>query len=223
MGGTATGGRLEVRIDGRWGTVCGDGFGAEDALAACRTLGFVATELSTPGKPQHKCACHATVFPPCGNFDALTCPPLTAPPAMLFVASHACCGVGLAVTSGASYCSVDARGCATDGTGEHGNNEACTIRVGAAGTLTATQFDTESCCDQVTIGATRYNGSTGPYGVVVAAGSTFTWISDYSVTNAGWTICLTPNGNEFLFSIQPASVRSGAAACPYGFLATFDP
>ena len=107
--------------------------------------------------------------------------------------------VGLEVTSGSSFCQIDDNGCATDGAGGHGNNEACTIRVDGAGTLTAYQFDTEprfdnvTYYDYVTIGGTRYDGSTGPNGVAVAAGSTFAWQSDGSITNSGWTICLTAN------------------------------
>ena len=96
---------------------------------------------------------------------------------------------GLEVTSGANFCQIDANGCATDGEGAHGNGEACTISVTAAGFVTATQFDTESGYDYVAIGGTRYQGRAGPNGVAVAAGSFFTWRSDGSVTNAGWTIC----------------------------------
>ena len=101
--------------------------------------------------------------------------------------------VGLEVISGSRFCQIDANGCATDGAGDHGNNEACTIRVNVAGTLTAHQFDTESGYDHVTIGGRSYAGSTGPNGVAVAAGSTFTGRSDRSIINSGWTICLTAN------------------------------
>ena len=97
---------------------------------------------------------------------------------------------GLEVTAGASFCQIDANGCATDGAGPHGNDEACTIQVNAAGYLTATEFDTESGYDFVTIGGTRYQGRSGPLAVAASAGSTFQWQSDGSVTNAGWTICL---------------------------------
>jgi len=97
---------------------------------------------------------------------------------------------GLEVTAGASFCQIDANGCATDGAGEHGNDEACTIQVNAAGYLTATEFDTESGYDFVTIGGTPYQGGIGPHGVAASAGSAFQWQSDGSVTNAGWTICL---------------------------------
>ena len=33
-------GRLEINFNEQWGTVCDDGFGAEEALVACRQLGF---------------------------------------------------------------------------------------------------------------------------------------------------------------------------------------
>ena len=95
------------------------------------------------------------------------------------------------MTFGESYCHVDANNCVTDGTGNHGNREACTVEVLGAGTLTATEFSTESCCDYVDISGVRYTGTTGPRDVAVAAGSAMRWSSDGSVVNAGWTICWT--------------------------------
>lgn len=38
---TSAFGRLEVRYDGIWGTVCGDSFSNESALVACRMLGYL--------------------------------------------------------------------------------------------------------------------------------------------------------------------------------------
>ena len=33
-------GRLEIYLNGRWGTICDDGFGVDDAILACNQLGY---------------------------------------------------------------------------------------------------------------------------------------------------------------------------------------
>lgn len=97
------------------------------------------------------------------------------------------------VISGGSRCQTTNGGqCVTDGSGNYGNRERCTMRVGYATTLYTTQFSTENYFDYITIGGTRYMGTSGFSGVSVASGETFRWRSDGSVVRAGFVICASP-------------------------------
>ena len=40
----ASAGRLEIYLNGRWGTVCDNGFGQEEATLACNQLGYASYE-----------------------------------------------------------------------------------------------------------------------------------------------------------------------------------
>ena len=42
-GRTASEGRIEVKVNGEWGTVCDDDFGVEEARVVCRQLGYNST------------------------------------------------------------------------------------------------------------------------------------------------------------------------------------
>lgn len=123
-------------------------------------------------------------------------------------------GAVLRVTSGSQYCSVSGN-CVTDGVGGHGNNEYCTIRAVSAGILSATEFETESGYDFVTINGHRYSGNglaNGPTRIAIRDGELFTWTSDQSVTRAGWTICWAPAGEAHPSSTGSTPVPSTAAS-----------
>ena len=105
------------------------------------------------------------------------------------------------INAGASYCSLstmpgyEPNACITDGVGNHGNNERCTITAMSGFVITATDFSTESCCDYMRwtrtnpVSTVSYRGTSGPMGVQVSAGDTFFWTSDYSVARGGFTVC----------------------------------
>ena len=40
VGGSANAGRLEIRYNNVWGTICDDEFDSRDAKVACRMLGY---------------------------------------------------------------------------------------------------------------------------------------------------------------------------------------
>ena len=74
---------------------------------------------------------------------------------------------------------------------DYGLSEACTIRVLRSTTLQVNAFETEHNYDKLTMGGTDFSGFDGPSGVFVAAGTTITWSSDYSVAKPGFEICGT--------------------------------
>ncbi|XP_025103062.1 deleted in malignant brain tumors 1 protein-like [Pomacea canaliculata] len=53
VGGTAKAGRLEIFYDGTWYTVCDRGFGQQEALVACRMLGFNSTTAVAVGSSKY--------------------------------------------------------------------------------------------------------------------------------------------------------------------------
>lgn len=92
------------------------------------------------------------------------------------------------ILTGSAYCQLSGA-CVTDGPGNYGNNEECTVEVLQTGLLSATEFYTESGYDYLTIGGTRYQDTSGPSNLPVTAGTPFSWRSDGSVTYPGWTVC----------------------------------
>ena len=117
--------------------------------------------------------------------------------------------------SGAAYCQVTNGGtCVTDGAGNHGNAERCTVQATSALYATATHFNTERCCDHVTIDGTRYSGTTGPVNVAMAAGDTLAWYADGSITRDGFTICATTATTRGFHPTPPSLVTSSLGRPP---------
>ena len=90
---------------------------------------------------------------------------------------------------------TDKHQCVTDGPNYYGNNERATIKVLRDGAINSKgRFETESAShDYLRINGRSYGGNgigKAPMNVQVSRGQTFTWISDYSRTRHGWTVCL---------------------------------
>jgi len=95
------------------------------------------------------------------------------------------------VIAGAQHCEVTNHGkCVTDGLGQdHGNNEDCIIQAATALFATATHFETETGYDYIAVGASRYDGVSGPVSLPMISGERMTWHTDADISNAGFTIC----------------------------------
>ena len=75
-----------------------------------------------------------------------------------------------------------------------GNDERCVIRALRPLYASTSEYSVEYCCDYLSIGSTRYQGSqNAPRNVQMAAQDTIQWRSDYSVTSGGFTLCAYPN------------------------------
>ena len=103
------------------------------------------------------------------------------------------------VMQGSTYCQLTNGGtCVTDGVGTHGNHERCTIRAVTSLYATATDFQTEICCDRISIGGSNFRGYAGPFNVPMAAGATLTWYTDSSVFCNRHATSLKPCSNPRL-------------------------
>merc|ERR1740138_1491772 len=71
-------------------------------------------------------------------------------------------------------------------------NSGCTINVVPSGgtKLEVEDFNTEGCCDRLTVNGRDYSGWASDLSGVVATG-TMSWTSDYSLSEHGWKICPT--------------------------------
>eukprot|EP01047_Picozoa_sp_COSAG01_P035385 COSAG01_NODE_2711_length_7211_cov_31.536839_2_plen_666_part_00 len=113
------------------------------------------------------------------------------------------------IGTGSQYCEIDAEGCLTDGDGDYGNYEECSVQVSRAVVLTARQYDVENDYDFLTIGFQTYttSGNSQIVGVSAPAKSFITWKTDGSETAGGFVLCET----------SPASSASASdCTCQHG-------
>jgi len=90
---------------------------------------------------------------------------------------------------------IDGSGCEMSGNciqsnnhpSNYGNDQQCSIQLTDV-SFTVEAFDTESRYDWLTVGGSRYSGTSGPASSSGYTG-TITWESDYSVTKSGWKLC----------------------------------
>jgi len=90
---------------------------------------------------------------------------------------------------------VEGSGCAMSGNcissnnhpSNYGNSEECSIQLGGSVDITVEAFNTESRYDYLTVGGSRYAGTSGPRSGSYSG--TITWSSDSSVTRSGWKLC----------------------------------
>jgi len=69
----------------------------------------------------------------------------------------------------------------------YGNGEECSIQLYGDVDISVEAFSTERSYDYLTMGGTRYSGTSGPQSGSYTG--VITWESDYSVTNSGWKLC----------------------------------
>jgi len=90
---------------------------------------------------------------------------------------------------------IDGSGCEMSGNciqsnnhpSNYGNYETCNIQLYGSVPITVDAFDTESRYDYLTVGGTRYSGTSGP-----SSGSytgVISWSSDVSIGKSGWKLC----------------------------------
>jgi len=70
---------------------------------------------------------------------------------------------------------------------DYANREQCSIQLYGSIPLSVAAFNTESRYDHLTVGGTRYSGTSGPPNGSYTG--SITWTSDSSITKSGWKLC----------------------------------
>ena len=101
----------------------------------------------------------------------------------------------------------------------YGDRQSCTITptsLAVGQLLSATAFDTESCCDKLIVNGATYSGTIGPSNVLLGSAS-FTWSSDHNVQGAGWEVCaLAPPATIVKVSASYPQNQRVSSYCPAG-------
>ena len=92
----------------------------------------------------------------------------------------------------------------SDGEGDYGPSENCKVQALRPLVATATEFETESGYDKLTVAGTEYHGYDAPQGLPVDAGAELVWTSDDSEFRSGFTVCAAAPGLARVFT--PVSV-----------------
>ena len=153
---------------------------------------FVGSEWATTAypamvavRPEHAPEGHTCNVPPSPPEPPGPPPP---PPSLISWSTGPC------VVHGDCVCSSNHVGSDCDASGAHDwdsheSYEYCSISFAQEVMLSVHLFDTESCCDRLTVnGYDTYGGSDGPDGVMA---SSMSWSSDYSANQHGFKICAT--------------------------------
>ena len=72
----------------------------------------------------------------------------------------------------------------------YGTGESCTIGVASPVEITVNAFETENCCDKLTVNGVQYSGYSGPPDGTILDGGNIIWYTDFSVTKPGFKICM---------------------------------
>ena len=94
---------------------------------------------------------------------------------------------------------------------QYGSNEHCDFTIWDSGVISVTTFDSEDCCDYMTIynadgdqEVGRFSGNGADLdGMSVEAGWTIEWTSDSGVQGAGWEVCWVSPGEALERSLPP--------------------
>ncbi|CAE7639871.1 Ctrb1 [Symbiodinium sp. CCMP2456] len=104
-------------------------------------------------------------------------------------------------------CKIDSDGCATSPRypSRYNNNRDCEIEVAPGNTkaIMVAQFSTEARYDFLEVNGLAFSGQIGPENVVPSG--VIKWDADYSITDAGWRLCLQEFvGSRYLHCIFKA-------------------